>query len=553
MTHLRHFVLILCAALVPAVLAAAPQQPPPAEPPSIYGDVIDVRVVNVEVVVTDGAGNRVTDLGPKDFRLRVDGKEVPVEYFTEVRGGSSVAPAAESGAAPGGPPDVEPGGRVGTSYLVFIDNYFATEFRRNEVLRTLKEQLSHLQPEDRMAVVAWDGGKVSIVSNWSSSQNELTRAFDVAMGAKARGLDRITELRTFRNDMGFSQQTVGDAAPLSLESRLGNSGLSGQERAYADQIKRQVEGGVSAAVSALRGFAAPPGRKVMLLLSGGWPYSIASFLRGGAPVPTGREVKDGEELFRPLSNTANLLGYTIYPVDVPGVEAAAGDATSFGAAAGGSFQEQEIEGSLRFLAEETGGTALVNSNRIQALARTSADVASYYWLGFTPTWKRDDGRHKVEVDVLRPGLKVRSRNGFLDLSRKAEVSMKVESALLFGGFPGAAPLPLKLGEVRKVKRGQIEIPVTLGLPSDILTVVPHEGKFAAELELRVAASDASGNSSEMPVIPLTISGDKPPKAGGFVRYDTKIILNGKAENLVLAVYDPVSGKMATTEVKVPKL
>lgn len=551
MRRLCYLVLILCAAFLPAFATA--QQPPASEPPSIYGDVIDVRVVNVEVVVTDRAGNRVTDLGPKDFRLKVDGKEVPVEYFTEVRGGSAVAPAAESGTAPGGPPDVEPGGRVGTSYLVFIDNYFATEFRRNEVLRDLKKQLSHLQPEDRMAIVAWEGGKVSIVSNWSSSANELARAFDVAMGAKARGLDRITELRTFKNDMGFAQQTVGDSAPLSLESRLGSSGLSGQERAYADQIKRQVEGGVSAAVSTLRGFAAPPGRKVMLLLSGGWPYSIASFLRGNAPVPSGREVKDGEELFRPLSNTANLLGYTIYPVDVPGVEAAAGDATSFGAAAGGSFPEQEIEGSLRFLAEETGGTALVNSNRNQALARTSSDVASYYWLGFTPTWQRNDERHKVDVEVLRPGLEARSRNGFLDLSRKAEVSMKVESALLFGGFPGAAPLPLKLGTPRKLKRGQTEIPLTLGLPSDLLTVVPHEGKFAAQLELRVAASDANGNSSEMPVIPLTISGDKPPKAGGFVRYDTKITLNGKAANLVLAVYDPVSGKMATGEVKVPEL
>lgn len=342
MRRLRHFVLALCAAFAPDLSAAAPQQPPPSEPPSIYGDVIDVRVVNVEVVVTDRAGNRVTDLKPGDFRLKVDGKEVPVEYFTEVRGGSAVAAAAETGAAPGGPAGVEPGGRVGTSYLVFIDNYFATEFRRNEVLRDLKGQLSHLQPEDRMAVVAWDGGKVSIVSNWSSSQGELARAFDIAMGSKARGLDRVTELRTFRNDMGFSQQTVGDSAPLSLESRLGSSGLSGQERAYADQIQRQVEGGVSAAVSALRGFAAPPGRKVMLLLSGGWPYSIGSFLRGGAPVPSGREVRDGEELFRPLSNTANLLGYTIYPVDVPGVESAAGDATSFGAAAGGSFQEQEI-------------------------------------------------------------------------------------------------------------------------------------------------------------------------------------------------------------------
>jgi VWFA-related protein len=539
----------LCLALA---APAAAWQAPPADSGSIYGDVIDVRVVNVEVVVTDRQGNRVPDLKPGDFRLTVDGKEVPVEYFTEVRGGQSVAaPAAEGETAPAGPPSVEPGGAVGTSYLVFIDDYFATEFRRNEVLRTLKDQVSQLRPEDRMAIVAWDGGRVSVVSNWSSSANQLTRAFDQAMGRKARGLDRVTEMRSFLNDMEFSQQTIGDNAPLDTMSRMGSSGLSGQERAYADLIAQQVEGAVSASVSALRGFANPPGRKVMLLLAGGWPYSIVSFIRGDSALPTGREVPDGEELLRPLANTANLLGYTIYPVDVPGVETAAASSTSIGAAAGGSFREQEIEGSLRFLAQETGGTPLVNTNRTVALAKTSADISSYYWLGFSPTWKGDDQRHKVDVEVRRPGLTVRSRNSFLDLSKKAGVSMMVESALLFGAFPGGLELPMKLGAPVKGKRGVTEIPVTLGLPASLLTLVPHDGKLAAELELRVAASDDKGNSSEMPVIPLKIASDKPPKPGGFVRYDTKITLKGKADSLVVAVYDPVSGKIATAQAKVP--
>ena len=86
--------------LLPVLLAlAAPlaaQQPAPEEPASIFGETIDVRVVNVEAVVTDRQGNRVTGLGPGDFRLRVDGKEVPIEYFTEVRGGQAIA-ASEAG------------------------------------------------------------------------------------------------------------------------------------------------------------------------------------------------------------------------------------------------------------------------------------------------------------------------------------------------------------------------------------------------------------------------------------------------------------------------
>ncbi|HKV10800.1 MAG TPA: VWA domain-containing protein [Thermoanaerobaculia bacterium] len=522
------------------------------EPPSIYGESIDVRVVNVEVVVTDGSGNRVTDLRPEDFLLKVDGKEVPIEYFTEVRSGQAVpatpaAPGAEAAPAT----SVEPGGAVGTSYLVFIDDFFPIELRRNEVLRALQKDLAQLRPEDRMAIVAWDGGKVSVVSNWSSSQSQLSRALDVAMGRKARGLDRGTEHRSFRNDISFSTQNVGDETPLSLISRIDSASLSGPEVAYADMLSRQIEGAVSAAVSAMRGFAAPSGRKVMLLLSGGWPYSVTSYVRGGAIPPLSREVPDGEELLRPLANTANLLGYTIYPVDVPGIETVVASAETTAPTTVNSFPEQEVEGSLRFLARETGGTALVNSNRIVALAKTSSDVSSYYWLGITPAWQRDDQRHKVKVEVRRPGLEVRSRTGFLDLSKKAEVSMAVESALLFGGFPGTAPLPLKLGTPVRKRRGTVEIPMTLGIPASLFTTVPHEGQMAAQLELRFAASDNEGNSSDLPVIPLTFAGEKPPAEGGFVRYETKVTLRGKADNLVVAVYDPVSGRMATAEARVP--
>ncbi|HKV10801.1 MAG TPA: VWA domain-containing protein [Thermoanaerobaculia bacterium] len=538
----------LCLALAAPALA---WQAPPAETPSIYGEVIDVRVVNVEVVVTDRQGNRVQDLKPGDFRLTVDGKEVPIEYFTEVRGGQSVAaPAAEGTPAPAGPPSAAAGGAVGTSYLLFVDDFFSTSFQRNEVLESLKTQVAQLRPEDRMAIVAWDGGRITVLSNWSGSQAQLSRALDAAKGRKARGIDRVTEFRSFRREMEFAQQAVGDNTPLSLESRMTASGLSGPELNYADVLSRQVEGAVAATVSALRGFANPPGRKVLLLMAGGWPFSITSYIRGDAAIPTSRQVPDGEELLRPLSNTANLLGYTIYPVDVPGVSTAAATSEADAPVSFSTFAEQEIEGSLRFLAQETGGTALVNNNRIAALAKTNEDISSYYWLGFTPAWKKDDKRHKVDVKVTRPGLSVRSRTGFLDLSKKAEVSMMVESALLFGGFPGSVPMPVRLGEAVKTKKG-LEIPVTLGLPASILTLVPHDGKLAAELELRVAASDENGNSSEMPVIPLKLASDKPPKEGGFVRYDTKITLKGKAENLVLAVYDPVSGKLATAQAKVP--
>ena len=67
--------------------SAAQDAPPPVFGETVFGETVDVRVVNVEVVVTDGEGRRVPGLGRDDFRLTVDGEEVAIDYFTEVRAG----------------------------------------------------------------------------------------------------------------------------------------------------------------------------------------------------------------------------------------------------------------------------------------------------------------------------------------------------------------------------------------------------------------------------------------------------------------------------------
>lgn len=552
MSRLRTRLAAACAVYALALTAQA-QQPPATQPP-LFGEEIDVRVVNLEVVVTDREGRRVPGLKAGDFRLRVDGKEVPIEYFSEIKDGRTVSASAE-GATPNGD---EAGvqslaeGAVGTFYLVFIDDYFSIAPRRNEVLKALKGDLSRLRPDDRMAIVAYDGGKLALLSNWSGSPADLGRAFDQAMARTPRGFNRGTERRSFLNDEAFAAQFLDDGTPLDLSVR--SAGLTAGQRAYADTLARQIKDVARAAVGAMRGFAAPRGRKVMLLLSGGWPFSIHSYITGGAKMPT-REIPEGDQLLGPLASTANLLGYTLYPVDVPGIQTAgesAEDQTP-GDVHFGNIAEQEVEGSLSFLAQETGGKPLLNSNRMVTLEYVGADVSSFYWLGFSPSWQHNDKSHEVKVEARRPGLEVRSRTNFLDLSHRAEVSMKVESALLFGNYPGVLPMPMRLGPPVRSQRGEVEIPVSLGLPADVMTVVPVNGRYTARLELRFAAADSHGNSSEIPVLPLNLSSERPPTPGKFVRYETRIKLKGAANHLAVGLYDPLSGKMAAAEADIGKI
>lgn len=583
------------AVLAMPALSQTPRTAPASQPPSIFGDEIDVRVINVEVVVTDGKGNRVTDLKPGDFRLKVDGKPVPIEYFTEVREGQAAAAPAPEGTAAGitGPPAVAPGAPVGTNYLIFIDDYFLIARQRDDVLQSFKKDLVHLGPADRMSIVAWDGARLSRLVDWTGSKEEITRALDEAMKRPTRGLDRVADQQTFLGEEEFIKQASEEAGSGEgaddLRARMGSAQLSMQQRAYADSLTRQLKGAVSAVVSAMRGSAVPDeGRKVLLLMGGAWPFSLLSYIRGSGPAGLANELPSGEELYGPITRTANLLGYTAYPVDVPGISSVAADATANPMAGrdsvvmgeSGSIEkrgvdlhagrygnqgpmppsltdtksliEQELQGSLEFIAQETGGKPLLNSNRTVALATASSDTRSYYWLGFSPSWKRDGKTHRLQVEPLRPGLKVRSRSDFLDLSRQAEVAMKLESALLFGGgVAGSERLAIRVGTPVPAKGTAVEVPVTLGIPVSAMTVLPVDGKYAAELELRFAASDDRGNQSDIPSVPLKLSSDHPPAEGKLVRYDTKILLNGKATHLVAAVYDRASGKIAAAEADLP--
>jgi VWFA-related protein len=533
------------------VLPLAPLAAQTPETTPIFGEEIDVRVVNVEVVVTDKQGNRVPGLSAKDFRLRVDGKEVPIQYFSEVHDGQVVIPSETAGtpATPAGiepAPNLTPGRVVGTSYLVFIDDFFATAAQRNVVLGALRDQVAaRLGPDDRMAVVAYDGRKLTMLSSWSGSARELSRVFIRAMERPARGVDRAAELRTFESSR-HDAPTLGATNPVIASA---TSSLAFDEIGYARLLGQQVERAATAAASALRAFAEPPGRKVMLLLSGGWPYSVQDYMLNNDRVILSRDLPEGEKLLRPLVSTANLLGYTLYPVDVPGLAPNPADVGNEAPVAPSGERKFQVQQSLEFVAKETGGRALLNSRRTVLLETAASDTSSYYWLGFTPDRKRDDKRHEIRVEALRPGLTVRSRASFFDLSKSSEVSMQIESAVLFGN-PAASGMPIKVGAITPAGRGAMKVPLTLGLPVERMTVLPVNGKYTAQLELRAAGLNDRGERSDIPVVPVTLKSDKAPSSKGHVRYDVTLTMRAVPQHLVVAIYDPPSGKVTLAEADV---
>ena len=541
--------LLIAFFLTGAADALRAQQSPPVPG---FGEVVEVRVINLEVVVTDKQGLPVTGLGAKDFLLSVDGKPVSIQYFTEVRGGDAIEGPAEGPVIPG-VPQLAPGTPVGTSFLVFIDDFFSLERDRNHVLDKLTADLAFLRPEDRMAVVAYDGRKLQMLSSWSQSTSELERVFRRASSRKAYGLQRIADERRYFDDRRLNRFPSGPRGFIdATEMRLDVDELN-----YAQTVQEQVKNAVTATTAALRGFANPPGRKVLLMLSGGWPYDVVDYvLNDYNRTVIESEIDRGDEMFEPLISTANQLGYTIYGVDMPGLGGESAQNAEYAAAANFAdrkqlFQrENNVQYSLENVSTATGGEAFLNGQRDNALASASADTRTYYWLGFSPDWTGSDSEHKVDVATTVQGLRVRTRSGYVDFSTKRETSMMVESVLLFGDQPGVGILPIQVGSSENSFGGTMKVPITMRIPLEQLTVLRSGDKYNADVELRIAALDDRGGRSDIPVIEVTLEMPSKPPAGAYATYQTTLQLRRARNQVVLAVSDPVGGAIysARTEI-----
>ena len=368
------------------------------------------------------------------------------------------------------------------------------------------------------------------------------------MARQSKGLQREAERRQWLDERAVPASVSGRRTRYFHGARYR---LGAQEEQYAHLLVSQLQSAVGAASAALRAMETPPGRKAMILLSGGWAWDPAQWVaRDYRRMISDPRIPRGAELYGPLSDTANLLGYTIYAFDMPSLQAGGRVDASLraprpGASASEFFLEQEIHDSLRFLADETGGRALINGSRIQAVTEVSSDVRSYYWLGFSPDWTRDNERHEIRVEVDYEDLQVRARQGFPDLSPQSQTALAVQSSLLFGKAGGSDALQVELGQPEEGKKRKLNVPVTISISASELATVERDGKWVSEVDLFIAAMDEGGGRAEVPPIPLVFSSSRRPKAGDKLVYTTTLTVRKKTTELAIAVYDRNGGKRFT--------
>jgi len=541
MKNLRFYVSMSVLALaVPALtMAQAPGAPPAQEPPT-FRETVEVRVMDLDVSVTDSKGNPVNDLTKDEFRIAIDGKPVPIDYFTRVAQGTIHAPDLATAS-----PDLVlneyrkgPDAYIPRQFLMYVDIGNLSPANRKRGVEALRDLVTRMGPSDLARMVLFDRrGKEQ--TQWTSSKEELFLA-----------LDKIE-----RSGVGMSRLMAETQAIHQIDSMPVRARES-VARTYAEQARQEVEillKDMSAELTTLTGL---PGRRAFILVTGGFEnnpgYAMYEYALGRFNVGLrGLESRSAAPLIDALVRQANASEVTFYTVDARGLNAEGGSAADDGplvSRPGVSFTaRQESQAPLLALAGETGGIALLNTNGlVRGLERVYQDTSTYYSVGVTLSSLPAAGTRKVSVSVTRPGVTVRSRRSYSVKTPGDRAGDITVAALRTNVRYQGIPVTLVTSPPTKAKK-YYNVPVVVSVPAKSLTFLPSGKDLKASADVYFAVMDDSGNMSNINREEANFALPADAPADAPIKYAATLSVRKGNARIVVNVRDRETGKMGTAK------
>jgi VWFA-related protein len=426
----RLFQTVLALVFLTAAMAGQQAGPPTAQPqqqqqtpPSVQPDrqmppvtfKVEINYVEVDAVVTDQQGRFVRDLTKDDFEVLESGKPQQVTTFALVD--IPVERAEKPLFAPKAiEPDVQTNQRRfdGRLYVLVLDDLHTNPLRSNLVKAAARRFIENSLGANDMAAVVTTGGRTDTAQDFTTNKRLLLAAVDKFMGQKLRSatLNKLDEYYRAQGTPAASDPiTDPDLAERGYKAR----NTIGSLKNLADWM------------AGVRGR-----RKAVVLFSEGIDYDI-------------NNVFDNPDATTIIEDTREAIGaatranVSIYTVDPRGLTNMGDELIEMGSPAddpslrlnstGLNDELRLSQDSLRVLADETGGFAVVNQNDFgSAFDRIVRDNSSYYVLGYYPTNDRRDGRFRtITVRLKRPGLQVRARKGYQAPRGKAPAVAAVDA------------------------------------------------------------------------------------------------------------------------------
>ncbi|MDE3153470.1 MAG: VWA domain-containing protein, partial [Acidobacteriota bacterium] len=367
------------------------------------------------------------------------------------------------------------------------------------------------------------------------------------------------------SDLNFTQnhQAVASAIQHFVGRKYNYQPMNSFEEQYADQptsVVEDIRNQVS--LSALKALVTymgtlREGRKEVILVSEGFSNYVPPQLRNpdasapglgnpnmfnetagqGSPQEDALNffsTLDIQEELRIVYNAANRNNASLYTLDPRGLAPFEFDMGQHVSTQQDAQILSQTQDTLRVLADETGGRAIVNQNNMErGLRQLVKDASDYYLLGYTSTATPTDGKfHRIDVSVDRPGVTVRARKGYWALT--TEETTQAKEAMARAVRPGPAPaVEHALSAIAATDHSQVvQTWVGTSRGTDGKTAVtfvwqPVDGRFGqttragaqpARVMLTAAASTGAAYFRG-PVPQLALASNAPPPTGSLVVSD----------------------------------
>ena len=408
-----------------------------------------INFIRVDVIVTDGDGNPVTDLTVDDFEIYEDDNPQAVDSFQLVEISAVPAPDAEPVSPVFDRNDQEQEAQRADVrvFVIFLDDYHVREGNGIRASRMLAEFIENqLVPTDLVGVMypLMPLDDVRLTRNRQATINALNQFRGVKYDYRVRN-----EFEARYND--YPTETV-------------------------ERIRNDVS------LSALRGLmirlgGLREGRKHVVLVSEGYSNYVPPQLRSmnasirptidenpqrldrfaaNDPLEEASQFFDGASIMldlRRIFQTANRFNTAFYPVDPRGLATFEFDVDQPTI----DFRTdsrilRQAQDTLRVLAEETDGRAIVNQNNLApGLRQMLRDASAYYLLGYNSSEAATDGQyHEINVRVKREGVQVRARKGFWAVTERDAVR-----ALTTAAFEPPKAVEVALSALAEPRRGRL--------------------------------------------------------------------------------------------------
>jgi VWFA-related protein len=370
---------------------------------------VQVDLVTSDIIVRDERGNFIPDLKKEEFEIYEDGVKQDISSMTVVTGGRVTnvlapppPPPPEGIILPPSRPKTDVSGRI---FLFFVDDLhlqFHNTGRVRELFKKISKELVH------------DGDMFGIVSSGPSSI-AIDMTYDKA-----------------RLDEAIKKIAGNELKPTDIIN--GPSGAEGPS-----EVRYRAHVAFSTVNDLLNNLNSVTNRrKALIYVSDGYDFNPFQDSRLGLMDPSSpfaqnemrrnerQGTEDGSNANDPLTNQqkqsevfadadlarelgeltrqANRSNVTMYTIDPRGL-VGMGDIDEQVDPQQWNEYVRKSQDSLRVIAEETGGIAVVNQNDFsKALKRIDAETSDYYVLGYYS--KNPDAskrRRQVEVKVARKG------------------------------------------------------------------------------------------------------------------------------------------------------